>query len=183
MASERRDGKLAKFPDEPFLFASTAIRTHNGVRKISKERSLPSKRSSAKGVLNGAKAWTSNDSSELYDVKRWGKGYFAVGENGHVLVHPDKDPSKAIDLKELTDTLLLRGISPPILIRFADILKHRLGEIHGAFKEAMEDHGYQGNYCCVYPIKVNQQRQVVQEVLSSAARTDMGWRPAPRPSC
>ncbi len=126
---------------------------------------MPSKPSSARGVPHSAKAWTSNDSSELYDVERWGKGYFSVGENGHVLVHPDKDPSRAIDLKELTDTLVLRGISPPILIRLADILKHRLDEIHGAFKEAMEDHGYQGNYCCVYPIKVNQQRQVVEEVL------------------
>ena len=120
---------------------------------------------STKSVLNGARAWTANDSSEHYDVARWGKGYFSVGENGHLLVHPNKDPRQSIDLRELTDTLVLRGISTPILIRFAGILKQRLGEIHSAFQEAMRDHGYQGRYCCVYPIKVNQQRQVVEEVL------------------
>ena len=119
---------------------------------------------SAKAVLNGTETWAVSDSSQLYDVPRWGKGYFSVGDNGHLLVHPTKDPEQAIDLKELTDTLVLRGISPPLLIRFADILKQRLGEIHEAFREAMNDHAYQGGYCCVYPIKVNQQRQVVEEV-------------------
>src|SRR6267378_2837960 len=109
--------------------------------------------------------WTPRVASDLYDVASWGKGYFSVGENGHVQVHPEKDPARSIDLKELVDTLVLRGISLPILIRFADILKHRLGEIHSAFQTAITDHHYQGDYCCVYPIKVNQQRQVVEEVL------------------
>src|SRR5271169_3658562 len=101
----------------------------------------------------------------MYDVASWGKGYFSVGDSGHVRVHPEKDPARAIDLKELVDTLVLRGISLPILIRFADILKHRLGEIHSAFETAIAEHRYQGAYCFVYPIKVNQQRQVVEEVL------------------
>ena len=82
-----------------------------------------------------------------------------------VRVHPEKDPARSIDLKQLVDTLVLRGINLPILIRFADILKHRLGEIHSAFETAINEHKYQGGYCCVYPIKVNQQRQVVEEVL------------------
>ena len=109
--------------------------------------------------------WTPQSASDLYDVLSWGKGYFSVGENGHVLVHPEKDPARWIDLKELIDALVLRGIDLPILIRFADILKHRLGEIHTAFQNAITEHKYQGGYCCVYPIKVNQQRQVVEEVL------------------
>src|SRR5258708_6950131 len=109
--------------------------------------------------------WTPQVASELYDVASWGKGYFSVGENGHVRVHPEKDPARSIDLKQLVDTLVLRGINLPILIRFADILKHRLGEIHSAFAAAIAEHKYQGKYCCVYPIKVNQQRQVVEEVL------------------
>jgi arginine decarboxylase len=88
-----------------------------------------------------------------------------VGDNGHVLVHPEKEAARSIDLKQLVDTLVLRGINLPILIRFADILKHRLGEIHSAFQTAINEHKYQGGYCCVYPIKVNQQRQVVEEVL------------------
>ncbi len=77
-----------------------------------------------------SRAWTVHDASELYEVSRWGNGYFSVNAAGHLQVHPTKDPSTAIDLKELVDRLQLRGISLPVLIRFTDILKHRLGEIH-----------------------------------------------------
>ncbi|MCS6953251.1 MAG: biosynthetic arginine decarboxylase [Bryobacterales bacterium] len=111
-----------------------------------------------------AERWTVADAAELYDVARWGKGYFSVGANGHLLVHPTKEPDRYIDLKQLVDQLVLRGISLPILIRFAGILKHRLQEIHQAFQHAIDEHGYQGRYRCVYPIKVNQQRQVVEEI-------------------
>jgi arginine decarboxylase len=97
-------------------------------------------------------------------VASWGKGFFSVGQNGSLFVHPTKDPNRSIDLKQLVDTLQWRGISLPILIRFADIIRHRLEEIHQAFDTSMREHGYQGGYCCVYPIKVNQQRQVVEEV-------------------
>src|SRR6266849_2818796 len=116
-------------------------------------------------VVEPTERWTPQVASDLYDVASWGKGYFSVGDNGHVRVQPEKDPARSIDLKQLVDTLVLRGISLPILIRFADILKHRLGEIHSAFQTAISEHKYQGGYCCVYPIKVNQQRQVVEEVL------------------
>ncbi len=115
-------------------------------------------------VYEPAERWTVTDASELYDVPAWGKGYFSVGENGHLWVHPSKETHRAIDLKELLEKLVLRGINPPILIRFGEILKHRLGEIHGAFMSAIQEHGYKGEYRCVYPIKVNQQRQVVEEV-------------------
>ncbi|MFN3325604.1 MAG: biosynthetic arginine decarboxylase [Bryobacteraceae bacterium] len=108
--------------------------------------------------------WTITDARELYDVAAWGKGYFSIGDNGHVWVHPSKDPARSVDLKKLVDTLVLRGISLPILIRFGEILKHRLGELNQAFQSAISEHGYQGRYLCVYPIKVNQQRQVVEEV-------------------
>jgi arginine decarboxylase len=116
-------------------------------------------------VMEPTERWTPQVASDLYDVASWGKGYFSVSDAGHVRVHPEKDPARSIDLKELVDTLVLRGIGLPILIRFADILKHRLGELHGAFDTAIAEHKYQGGYCCVYPIKVNQQRQVVEEVL------------------
>ncbi len=115
-------------------------------------------------VREPTERWTTADSSELYDVASWGKGYFSVGQNGHLYVHPSKDPARAVDLKELVDTLVLRGISLPILVRFTEILRHRLSEVHDAFQAAIAEHGYKGNYCCVYPIKVNQQRQVVEEV-------------------
>ncbi|MEO8372602.1 MAG: biosynthetic arginine decarboxylase [Candidatus Solibacter sp.] len=125
--------------------------------------------------------WTAQSASDLYDVASWGKGYFAVGENGHVLVHPEKDMARSIDLKQLVDTLVLRGINLPLLIRFADILKHRLGEIHSAFETAINEHKYQGGYCCVYPIKVNQQRQVVEEVLEFGKPFKFGLEAGSKP--
>ncbi len=115
-------------------------------------------------VREPADRWSIAEAGELYDVSRWGKGYFSVGQNGNVWVHPDKEPSRGIDLKELVDNLQLRGISLPLLIRFGEILQHRLGEMHAAFQTAITEQGYKGSYCCVYPIKVNQQRQVVEEV-------------------
>ena len=125
--------------------------------------------------------WTPQVASDLYDVASWGKGYFSVSDGGHVRVHPEKDPARSIDLKELVDTLVLRGIGLPILIRFADILKHRLGELHGAFDTAIAEHKYQGGYCCVYPIKVNQQRQVVEEVLEFGKPFHFGLEAGSKP--
>src|SRR3989304_3253103 len=103
------------------------------------------------------RAWSVHDASELYEVARWGHGYFSVNAAGHVQVHPTKEPDRAIDLKELVDRLQLRGISLPVLIRFTDILRHRLGEIHAAFQAAIAQNQYQGGYSCIYPIYVNQQ--------------------------
>src|SRR5262249_43772860 len=109
--------------------------------------------------------WKIADAMELYGVKSWGKGYFAINKQGHVTVQPNKRPEESIDLKELVDSLQERGIQLPILLRFTDILRHRVGEIHDAFKAAIDEYEYQGAYCCVYPIKVNQQRHVVEEIL------------------
>ena len=132
-------------------------------------------------VVEPTERWTPQVASDLYDVASWGKGYFSVGDNGHVRVHPEKDPARSIDLKELVDTLVLRGINLPILIRFADILKHRLGELHGAFQTAIAEHKYQGGYTCVYPIKVNQQRQVVEEVLEFGKPYNFGLEAGSKP--
>ena len=92
------------------------------------------------------RAWSVHDASELYEVSRWGNGYFSVNPSGHLEVHPTKDPQRAIDLKQLVDRLQLRGIGLPVLVRFTDILKHRLGEIHGAFQAATAQNQYQGRY-------------------------------------
>src|SRR6195256_2872169 len=128
-----------------------------------------------------ADRWSIAEAGELYDVASWGKGYFAVGSNGHVWVRPDKDTSRAIDLKELVDNLQLRGISLPILIRFGEILKHRLGEMHQAFQNAIAEHNYKSRYCCVYPIKVNQQRQVVEEVFEYGRKYKFGLEAGSKP--
>jgi arginine decarboxylase len=132
-------------------------------------------------VREPADRWTTAEAAELYDVASWGKGYFSVGKNGNLLVHPEKDTSRAIDLKELVDNLQLRGISLPILIRFGEILKHRLGEMHQAFQNAIAEHGYKNNYCCVYPIKVNQQRQVVEEVFEYGRPYKFGLEAGSKP--
>jgi len=132
-------------------------------------------------VLEPTDRWTTQDARELYDVASWGKGYFSVGENGHLMVHPEKEPARAIDLKQLVDTLVLRGISLPVLVRFAEILKHRLGELHDAFDVAIREHKYSGGYCCVYPIKVNQQRQVVEEVLEFGKPYHFGLEAGSKP--
>ncbi len=127
------------------------------------------------------KPWTASDAAELYDVGRWGAGYFSVNATGNLCVHPTKDPKRSIDMKQLVDDLQLRGIDLPILIRFAEILKHRLGEIHDAFQQAMKEHHFKGNYCCVYPIKVNQQRQVVEEVLDFGRPYNFGLEAGSKP--
>ncbi len=132
-------------------------------------------------VREPAERWTTTDAAELYDVASWGKGYFSIGDNGHLWVHPAKDPNRGIDLKELTEKLELRGISLPILIRFAEILQHRLGEMYQAFASAIAEHNYQGRYCCVYPIKVNQQRQVVEEVLEFGRPYGFGLEAGSKP--
>lgn len=132
-------------------------------------------------ILEPTERWTVTDAAELYDVASWGKGYFSVGENGHMFVHPSKDPNRRVDLKELVETLVLRGIAPPILIRFGEILKHRLSEIHGAFQNAIAEHGYKGGYCCVFPIKVNQQRQVVEEVFEYGRPYQFGLEAGSKP--
>jgi arginine decarboxylase len=110
--------------------------------------------------------WKLHDAFETYGVKNWGKGYFGINKHGHVTVHPDKDPERAIDLKDLVDQIRTRGIQPPLLLRFTDILRHRIGEIAAAFEKSRTEFGYNGEYHCVYPIKVNQQRHVVEEVLN-----------------
>ena len=125
--------------------------------------------------------FTSREATELYEVDRWGKGYFSIAPSGSLMVHPTKDVSRAIDLKQLTDDLLLRGIQLPVLIRFRDILRHRVGEVHSSFKAAIAQHQYEGRYICVYPIKVNQQRQVVEEVLDFGREYGFGLEAGSKP--
>src|SRR5271169_1940893 len=132
-------------------------------------------------IREPADRWSIAEAGELYDVSRWGKGYFSVGQNGHLWVHPNKETARRIDLKELVDNLQLRGISLPLLIRFGEILQHRLGEMHQAFQNSINEHGYKGSYCCVYPIKVNQQRQVVEEVFKYGRPYHFGLEAGSKP--
>ena len=126
-------------------------------------------------------AWTTVDATETYEIARWGQGYFSIGDNGNVRIHPTKEPHRSIDLKQLIDHLQLRGISLPTLVRFRDILQHRLKDIHDAFQAAITQHEYNGKYICVYPIKVNQQRQVVEEVLKFGKPFNFGLEAGSKP--
>jgi len=138
-------------------------------------------RPAADVTTSTTRAWSVHDASEMYEVARWGHGYFSINEHGHLQAHPTKEPGRRIDLKDLVERLQVRGIGLPVLLRFTDILKHRLGDIHAAFQNAMTQHQYQGGYSCVYPIKVNQQRQVVEEVLNFGRRYRFGLEAGSKP--
>ena len=108
--------------------------------------------------------WTVADSAETYGIKYWSNGYFSINDVGHVVSHPQGPEAGSIDLKELVDEVVRRGIGLPLLIRFSDILKSRVVDLHEAFKRAMTEYGFKGDYRGVYPIKVNQNRYVVEEI-------------------
>ncbi|GIU74508.1 MAG: biosynthetic arginine decarboxylase [Bryobacteraceae bacterium] len=132
-------------------------------------------------VREPSERWTVADARDLYDIDRWGKGYFSISESGHVLVHPTKDPRRYVDLKELVDTLVLRGIDPPLLLRFPQILGQQLREMWEVFDAAIRDHDYKGAYRCIYPIKVNQQRQVVEEIYQLGRQYGFGLEAGSKP--
>ena len=110
------------------------------------------------------KPWTLEDSSELYNLQGWGLNYFAINSKGHVAVQPQKLAEGAIDVMDVIDDVASRGIKMPVLIRFQDILRRRVALINECFAAAISEHGYGGRYFGVYPIKVNQLREVVEEI-------------------
>jgi len=132
-------------------------------------------------ISNDQTSWSAQDAQALYGVDRWGRGYFSVNDAGHLAVHPTHDPNIQIDLKDLVDQLRQRDLQPPLLIRFTDILRHRLTEIANAFDSAIKEMQYKGGYCCVYPIKVNQQRHVVQEILAFGKEHGFGLEAGSKP--
>lgn len=109
--------------------------------------------------------WSSEKSAELYGINNWGSGYFRVNSQGNIHITPSGNQGPSIDLHELTQDLLDRGIRVPIMVRFTDIIKARIELLSGCFQKAFADHNYKGKYCGVYPIKVNQQRHLVQELV------------------
>jgi arginine decarboxylase len=109
-------------------------------------------------------AWSIEDSAELYQVNGWGKGYFCVNTAGHLVVRPDMNPAREIDLFDVVQGLKERELTTPVVVRFSDILAHRLKHLHDAFAQAIAENDYQNRYTAVFPIKVNQQRLVVEEV-------------------
>ena len=113
---------------------------------------------------NGTPPWSIDDSLELYHVAAWGKGYFSINDAGHVVVRPDQKPGREIDLFDVVQGLKARELTTPVVLRFSGILAHRLRHLHDAFARAIAENDYRNGYSAVFPIKVNQQRLVVEEV-------------------
>lgn len=125
--------------------------------------------------------WRTEDSMELYNVQGWGIGYVGVNAKGNVVVAPRKTKGPQIDLKELIDDLALRDVSVPVLLRFPDILDDRIEKISGCFHKAAADYAYSGNHHSVYPIKVNQQRPVVEELVRHGKKFNIGLEAGSKP--
>jgi arginine decarboxylase len=111
-------------------------------------------------------SWSTAHSRELYNIERWGKGYFDINESGHLVVRPRCDTSAQIDLVDVINDLKRLGLGLPTLLRFNDIVRNQVDELCNAFEIAMETKHYEGGYVAVYPIKVNQQRSVVHTIQS-----------------
>lgn len=125
--------------------------------------------------------WRAEDSMELYNVSGWGIGYFSINARGNVVVMPRKAKGPQVDLKELVDELALRDVSVPVLLRFPDILDDRIEKISGCFQKAAVEYNYSGNYYSVYPIKVNQQRPVVEELVRHGKKFNIGLEAGSKP--
>ena len=117
--------------------------------------------------------WRIEDSSELYNVGGWGLKYFSVNEKGHVTVTP-RDGYASVDLKDVMDELQVRDISAPVLLRFPDILDNRIEKISRCFRQAAEEYNYKAQNFIIYPIKVNQVRHVVEEIVSHGKKFNIG---------
>ena len=124
--------------------------------------------------------WRIEDSAELYNVTGWGLKYFSINDKGHVQVTP-YEGSAPVDLKDVMDELQLRDVSSPILLRFPDILDNRIQKISNCFKKAAAEYDYKGQNFVVYPIKVNQMRQVVEEIVSHGNKYNIGLEAGSKP--
>ncbi|MEM6688629.1 MAG: biosynthetic arginine decarboxylase [Planctomycetota bacterium] len=125
--------------------------------------------------------WSVVDSASLYGINRWGEGYFGINPTGSVQVQPFGDGVQAIDLRGLVDELGKQGLELPVLLRFNDILRDRIKRVHTSFRHAIEEHEYPASYRCVYPIKVNQQREVVQQIVDAGDEHGFGIEAGSKP--
>lgn len=134
--------------------------------------------------LNGAattEEWTIEDSAHLYGINAWGAGYFKINDKGNVCVSPEGPKGASVDLTDLVNDLQERGIRLPILIRFSDIVKSRVHLLKGCFDKAIKDYDYKASYQGVYPIKVNQQRHLVEDIMTFGQTAKLGLECGSKP--
>ncbi len=125
--------------------------------------------------------WTIDDARQLYNVPGWGVGHFDINEAGHVTVHPTLDPDRGLDLYEIATDLEAQGLSLPLLLRFPDILRTRIETLVTRFANSMTEYEYEGDYTLVYPIKVNQQRRVLEELVAAGDEHGLGLEVGSKP--
>ena len=125
--------------------------------------------------------WSCEQSAELYNLEGWGRPYFTAGSDGHLVAHPEGPDGPSVRLTELVDRARDRGLSLPLLVRFDGILRHRLQTLVATFATAISEYGFAGSYRPVYPIKVNQQRRVVQELIEAGRDVGMGLEVGSKP--
>ena len=126
------------------------------------------------------KKWTIEDSKELYNINGWGVSYFGINNKGDVYVSPCKNNAQ-IDLREVMDALALRDVTPPVLLRFPDILDNRIEKTASCFQQAKEEYDYKGENFIIYPIKVNQIQPVVEEIISHGRKFNLGLEAGSKP--
>ncbi len=124
--------------------------------------------------------WRIEDSAELYNINGWGLKYFSINDKGHIAVTP-KDGHAAVDLKEVMDELQVRDVTAPVLLRFPDILDNRIEKISNCFSKAAKEYGYEAKNFIIYPIKVNQMRPVVEEIVSHGMKFNIGLEAGSKP--
>lgn len=124
--------------------------------------------------------WRIEDSAELYNINGWGRNYFSINDRGHVVVTP-RQGYASVDLREVMDELKIKDISAPVLLRFPDILDNRIEKISRCFEQASETYDYQGHNYMIYPIKVNQMRPVVEEIVTYGKKFNIGLEAGSKP--
>ena len=125
--------------------------------------------------------WDVDAASATYNVDGWGSGYFSVNSAGNVVAKPLKDAGGSIDLLEVVNEARERGLGFPLVIRFQDLLRHRVETVNRAFHSAMQEFGYRNQYRGVFPIKVNQLREVVEEIVDAGAQFHFGLEAGSKP--
>jgi arginine decarboxylase len=130
---------------------------------------------------NAMSRWKIKDSERVYNLNNWGADYFSINKKGNVCVHPSPHSKYAIDIRVLVDDLIKRNIKPPILLRFMNVLEGRISSITRAFKSAIEENDYPATYQTFYPIKVNQQREVVEAIADFGKKYELGLEVGSKP--
>jgi len=142
----------------------------------------PAETATVSALPSAARAWTVEDAKELYNIEGWGAGFFDINEAGHVVVRPDpSSPERTLDLFDIAVDLEAQGVPLPVLLRFSDILKKRIETLSESFAAAIREFEYTGGYTTVYPIKVNQQRHVVEEIVEFGRKHGVGLECGSKP--